>query len=569
MFISSCFCNIKNIYIMLIISKFMLRAFLLLCYMFFCLAARRIQEYDGVFCYNIHSEYPETNFFLKLDHFIVNTNESIMQIQQKTDKRYINIFKELPNNILSDIHYRILLLFHAKNIIFNFDGFVFSNSIDGIKNFVLNIKIVEQFISDEEMSYMNDIKVPGLFNNREYKDFINVYQVSEEIRLNFHKDVLKTLMKQQLNFDNDQVFAKMFLDSIVFYLNYDVYTIITNAIKMKTVSINFEHSSLYTNIEELTLYLRNAILFYQNTSKNPKIFFKCCVDVLILEILANTYNNTTKSQNGNNKKQLELFKRLINNKMKCFLNNEISIENNVPPDFQALDASQFISEGQIDLYSRIFFGKRRLFEKNTIQNNLCIHKQNQKLKSRNCNIKEGNFYIYDTTDKQVTNFTDFKRIGELEQKNVKSQKKEETSSDQILTLKIKKFKKYLNDMHFKWSDTENNKESLQTKNIILFLEKKIKSISPIYIYFEFFDLKQNPSIFLSRYKELLYAKFSNDQIQVLTSLIETYKFTYLQEISKILMKNIKMALKRLFPCCLMLERSIPNTENFDLICFEC
>ncbi|EJW04194.1 hypothetical protein EDEG_01526, partial [Edhazardia aedis USNM 41457] len=338
----------------------------------------------------------------------------------------------------------------------------------------------------------------------------------------FLRNVITVLQYKKQFFEEDRVVSKIFINLINPYLSNEYFRCLTTQIANRSTNLLFVHSSIYTNNVELDAYIQSAYLKMINSQKIPKIVFKCCLDLLIAEILANTFEK--KSMEIINEQQKDSFKDYLKHTLKNFCLGKCKIENKVGyfSEKNIIDYSAKLFE--IDSFSLAFFGKNAYSMRAKYANQDNVF---------NDNLPK----VVNQVSKLIGNFCDFKLVKGC----------------------ILKFKKH----KFTWDCCRKNKHSALNN-----LQKCLLFGKNIIISFDFFNIIPGDELFEKRLDDLMKAKFSTEQIDLYKEFVRTIKLENIEKIIKIIKSNIKDSIRRLSPNCEIFENVSENSHNFYLICMS-
>ncbi|EJW02865.1 hypothetical protein EDEG_02745 [Edhazardia aedis USNM 41457] len=327
-----------------------------------------------------------------------------------------------------------------------------------------SIFLQEKFIFIEDVSYFKEVVTPDIILKYKYKTFLDDYESNAELQEIFIKDVLAIINLIKIDkLDASKYIGKMFFENERIHINDDKYEILRDSI-VDVCDIKFSNSSIYTDKEKLAVFIQNSIL---NCIKSmhmnygiPKIFFKCCKDVLIAEILCNSAENYYKHFKCS-KNCTSYFEKNMKKNIDRFLIEKIAIDNK-------LLSMHSISEGFKD----------RLYDK--------IKEINEIFFSEKLPIKEEKSTKQNVKDK----------IERQKSKFLPLLKKNDSLFRKVYHIFKKKFKK-LKKNGYIWDEKD------ETQLIKNYINSILGNRKPIIIYFELFDL---PSYDLNVYNSLFYLR---------------------------------------------------------------
>ncbi|EJW02065.1 hypothetical protein EDEG_03489 [Edhazardia aedis USNM 41457] len=502
---------------------------------------------DGIICYNIDDEFPLMYFFENVNEFLCNISAKIIFEEIKIGKSLITCIPNDFKDILTDLMYKNVLMYHVETMIYNLNKFIFSDTKDPGNNTAEEPQI--EFISKYEfkikLSCLDKLKVPEVFKEINYKTFLEKFESSKDNFIKFLKSVEKALdLVIKEKFYCDLVIGKIFIDNIRSYLNDESYSILRHTIG-NTVAICNKHSSLYTSEKELSKFISDSIFIYEQSyklnGKIPKILFECCSDLLIAEILANSHENNDKRYLSG-KRDISIFEKNFEQYMQDFLNGRRKIQQKIVPHSTVSTFEIFKYQALIHSHGKIFFGE----EWYSIKKNMSAEKPFESMYN----------------DKAV----DFSEILYLvDIKNSKIYRK--------LVQNVKKCFRKLKKYKFIWS--KDDEEEIISE----FIKSQLQNGTSVLICFRFFDISNeryikdkkidNKEIFFNkRLNELKKSMCIDNQNQAFNRLIKKYKVENLLACSRLIRNHFKIALQKLYPNCIIIETKEDYSHDFYLFCID-
>ncbi|EJW02435.1 hypothetical protein EDEG_03139, partial [Edhazardia aedis USNM 41457] len=383
--------------------------------------------------------------------------------------------------------------------------------------------------------FLNEIDLNDEWFNFTYKDFLEKICYDDSVKKKFLYDIMSTLkIFVTKKYDSNRVIGKMFIDNIRIYYSDYGYKIITNSIR-KMLTLHFCHSSIYTNKTQLSAFIQDSLIKYGESismdSEIPKIFFKCCSDILIAEILVNFYKNC--EDLTNKKIAHENLTNEMNVHMKMFLKGELEITKNVSA-FRYLSGDETLRiKNEVDRISMIFFGIN-WYKTNDSE-------ENQRFKFKK--IKKQSKNILNNFSQICCNNNSFYRK---------------------LFQKMKKSFKCVSKCCFNYPEDENYIIS----NLI---KSKFENKTVLLINFVFFDIDRmndKNTLFFEQMNLIKNTICNYMSPKTFEKLIQNYKEREIFGISSVIMNKLKKSIKNIFPRCKIIESKKKNTPNFQLICIE-
>ncbi|EJW02866.1 hypothetical protein EDEG_02746 [Edhazardia aedis USNM 41457] len=507
----------------------------------FCNAEVEQENWHGIFCYNIDHDcirmlcFKKTNYFINLvsaiifDKEIQNRKSSIQGLEYEFSKK------------LTESVYKKILYYHAIIILYNYKDFVFSDSnhpLDDSTTKYYDIFLCEAFVVRNDLSCFKNIELKKTMANITYEKLANDFDSNETLKSLFTFDLVQALeILQRLdrkNFCGEGIFAKIFIDEIrSYFIDYN-YKNISRSIG-ETLSIFFQNFSLYTNSNALSAFIQDSIVKYsENSSKQskiPQIFFKCCTDLLIAEILTYPREEDNKI---NNKETKSIIQKKMEANMKMFLDGTLKMNNNIWSILNQSDFTEYITKTAICKISEIFFGE------NWYETSKCKDNIKPKIQIKKNKLK-----------KVIENFDRIRR------KNGSIYRK--------LFQRVKKHFKKLSKYGFCSPKPDCN------EIIYSYITSRIQNKNFIIIYFEFFNIdtkNDKKSLFLKQIELIQKKKCKGVSEIEIRNIIQKYKKEKLLAISSTIMNNIKLAIKNIFPQCTIVEIKKNDIPSFQLRCFE-
>ncbi|EJW02873.1 hypothetical protein EDEG_02753 [Edhazardia aedis USNM 41457] len=490
------------------------------------------KTYDGIVCYNINNEYPEGHFFELISRHISQISLHIFTQEKHNRKSFIMGLEDSFYKCVTTLIYKNILLFHAKTIIDNLDTLIFSDTKSPLNNAteILEINIPTNFQFCENIGSLSKVIFDPFYDFLSYEIFLQMYLENHTFRKDFNiglKTTLDILITKK--FDSNKFIGKTFVDNIRLYLTDLKYQILTDSIG-KTLSIFYNHSSIYTNETEFSAFINYSISKYKTRSnvngEIPKIFHKCCTDLLFAEILSNLYMIYI-GKFKKNKTIVNNYKKIIKNNMNLFLDGKISLKNEINAYKNEYDADDM--KGIASIFFRPKWSENDKYQTKIRHNSV----NNNKL-GISCDFK-------------AKNSIKFKKLYNIASNNLE---------------KLKKFGFYWTDM-------------IKKEIISMYIKSKTGDGTIILICFEFFNIKnvdenennyQKKSIFIKRMNELKEHICVDINENEFDYLVEQYKTEYLIKISLIIMSHYKAALRKIYPKCIIIETIPEQLPNFQLFC---
>ncbi|EJW03208.1 hypothetical protein EDEG_02423 [Edhazardia aedis USNM 41457] len=276
----------------------------MLLYLQIWISAQNDDSIDEIYCYNVNSEYVEFNFLNELGKFIPQMCLHYMKLEIFHRKGLIDFETKLDEK-----YYKKLMWYRCQSLIYWIFNRIFPCGDDKKNAAEWKKKLEIPMIHVAENIEKSDdwIKFPEWISGMKYYDFLHIY-ISESLncseagnrntfeKLNgfklceiYHKDILNLLSKVNLKLNKVQFLSKFAIDNMSLYTDPLKNKIVTEGIINKTTEINFLHSSLYHNKEELILYMNKLLQTFSLSRKDPKIYFVCSSDLLIAEIIADNF----------------------------------------------------------------------------------------------------------------------------------------------------------------------------------------------------------------------------------------------------------------------------------------
>ncbi|EJW03620.1 hypothetical protein EDEG_02051 [Edhazardia aedis USNM 41457] len=296
---------------------------LLLCLLFFTPAKIYNSETENSvnhICYNINPQYIDINCY---KFFINRVRQSILSMKNEHEKEYTKklIFPNDKDVYLTYENYKKIVVFHANFLASVFEYEEFFVSEKGIQENKSVFKKNEQGRYESNLFIDYRVEVPSMSKNLEYYGFVRHIFENSELYQQFMINILEAFFSYKFFVDNDVVNSSIFLKNVRPYIENILYEQINIELSSGFSKIYFENSYLFTDPEKLSAFIKDSVDSCLNKNKTHcNIYFKCCKEILISDLLTNSYHRNLNDKTENlSQSQLLYFKRFISNKIESLL----------------------------------------------------------------------------------------------------------------------------------------------------------------------------------------------------------------------------------------------------------
>ncbi|EJW04375.1 hypothetical protein EDEG_01390 [Edhazardia aedis USNM 41457] len=313
----------------------------ILFYASFTNSIKQYSNIESIFCYNIDSLYIEKIYLSILENELPKECYAVMNLEK------FKIVVEGISDVLLDIEiYRDLLFRCGQNFLDKIvqKVFPFDKKANNKPIWIENLGITTVNTLENVQKIGGCISFHKILQNLKYMDFLNIYTFvydleedkfenlklfkskSVDIYNLFIKDLTDLLLKFKIKLCKNRFLGKFLIDCMSLRINPEIYKFITDGMKNDLVKIHAMHSSLYTDNQMLISYIKKIVFNSDTLIKNTTIYFQCCSDLLIAEILANSYDNDRKKNVGKDEKKI--LENQLENIIIDFCNGVTEIKNN-------------------------------------------------------------------------------------------------------------------------------------------------------------------------------------------------------------------------------------------------